>query len=67
MIYADIKSLIKKTTNECKNNIEKSSTTKEGEYVLSGFSMSTTWLFKNIKNMHDVHRSEDWMKEFGNT
>ena len=57
----------KKPPNERKNHLEKSSTTKEGEYVLSGFSMSTTLSFKNIQNKHDVRRSEDCMKEFGNT
>ena len=48
----------------CKNNAEKSSTAKVGEYIPSGFSMSTILLFKDIENKHDVHRGRDCMKKF---
>ena len=41
MIYSVLKSLIKKICN-CKNNPEKSST-KIGEQIPCGYSMSTIW------------------------
>ena len=37
--YEDLESLIK--TDRCKNNPEKSSPTKTGDHISSGFSMST--------------------------
>ena len=40
IIYVDLERLIEKT-DECKNNPENSSTTKSGEHIPSGFSMST--------------------------
>ena len=40
IIYADLESLIEKI-NGCKNNLEKSSTTKVSEFIPSGFQMST--------------------------
>ena len=46
IIYAELESL-KKTVDRCKNNFENSSTTKIGEHISSGFSMSTT-SFKSI-------------------
>ena len=42
IIYADIESLIKKI-DRCANNLEKSSTTKIGEHIPCGYSMSTIW------------------------
>ena len=39
IIYADIESLIKRIDG-CANNPEKSSTTKIGECILCGYSMS---------------------------
>ena len=54
IIYADLESLIEKI-NECKNNPEKSSTTKVSEHILSGFSVSTISSFKAI--------GEDCMKK----
>ena len=48
IIYADIESLIKKM-HECANNPEKSSTTKIGENIPSGYSMSTIWAFDHIQ------------------
>ena len=47
-----------------KNNSENSFTTKVGEHISSGFSMSTVSPFKSIKNKHDVHRNKDCMKIF---
>ena len=48
----------------CKNNPENSSTTKVGEHISSGFSMSTTSSFKSIESKHDVYRGKDCMKNF---
>ena len=50
--------------DECKNNSEKSSTTKVTEDISSRFSISTILSFKSIKNTHDVYRDEDCMKTF---
>ena len=38
---------------------EISLTTKFGERILSGFSMSTIQSFKDIENMHDLYRSKE--------
>ena len=48
----------------CKNNPENSSTTKVGEHIPSGFSMSTISSFKSIENKHDVYRGKGCMKMF---
>ena len=48
IIYADIESLIKKIDG-CANNPEKSSTTKIGEHIHCGYSMSATWGFDHIE------------------
>ena len=63
IIYADLKYIIEKIDG-CKNNPENSSTTKESEHFLSGFSMSTISFFRSIENEHDVYRSKDCMKKF---
>ena len=42
IIYADIESLIKKI-NGCANNPENFSTTKIGEHIPCGYSISTIW------------------------
>ena len=47
-----------------KNNPENSFTTKVGECVSSGFSMSTISSFKIIENSHDVYRSKNSVKTF---
>ena len=38
----------------CKDNPEKSSKTKVGENIPSGFLMTTVSSFNDIKNKHDV-------------
>ena len=43
---------------------ENSSTTKIGEYVPCGYSMSTIWSFNHIKNKHTLYRRKDCMKKF---
>ena len=63
IISADVESLIKRI-DVCKNNFEKSSTTKVGEHIPCGYSMSTIWKFDGIENKHDVYSGEDCMKKF---
>ena len=63
IIYADLKCLVEKI-DWCKNNPENLSTTKVGEHILSGFSMSTISSFKSIESKHDVGRGKDCMKNF---
>ena len=53
-----------KRVDRCKNNFEKSSTTKLGEHIPCGYSMSTIWNFDEIENKHDVYWDEDWIKRF---
>ena len=48
----------------CKNNHEKSSTTRGGEHILSGFSMTTVLSFKDIKNEHHAYLDKNCMKRF---
>ena len=50
-IYADLQSLVKKIY-DYKNNPKKSSTTKIGEHIPCGYSMSTIWTFDRTKNKH---------------
>ena len=49
IIYVDLEPLMGKIDG-CKNDPEKSSTTKVSEHITSGFSMSTTSSFKAIEN-----------------
>ena len=63
IIYADIESLIKKI-NGCANNPENSSTTKIGEHIRCGYSMSTIWAFDHIENKHTLNCGKDCMKKF---
>ena len=48
IIYADFECLIEKIDG-CKNNPDNSFTTKVGQHIPSGFSMSTISLFKNLE------------------
>ena len=61
--HADFECLVEKIDG-CKNNPEISYTTKAGEYIPSGFSMSTSSSFKSIENKHDLYRAKDCMKSF---
>ena len=47
-----------------KNNPENSFTTKVGENIPSGFSLSRISSFKSIGNKHAVYRRIDCMKKF---
>ena len=54
IIYADIESLIRKTDG-CANNPTNYSTTKIGEHILCGYSISTIWAFDSIENKHTLY------------
>ena len=49
---------------DVKRILKTSSRTKVGEYIPSGFSMSTISSFKTKENKHDVYRGKDCMKTF---
>ena len=66
IIYTYIESLIKKIDG-CRNNPENSSTTKIGEHIPCGYSMSALWNFYNMENKHTFYRREDLMKRFCNS
>ena len=61
--YADIESL-KEKIDGWVNNQERSSTTKIGEHIPCGYSMSTIWAFDSIENKSTLYRGEDCMKKF---
>ena len=63
IIYTDLESLIKEI-DRCENNPENSSTTKIGEHISCGYSMSTAWLFDHIENKHTLYRGKDCLKKF---
>ena len=63
IIYTDIETLIKKIDG-CANNPAKSSTTKIGEHIPCGYSMSKIWAFDQIENRHTLYRGKDCMKKF---
>ena len=55
IIYADLVSLIKKLDG-CANNRENSSTTKAGQRISCGYSMSNIWVFDNMENKYNLYR-----------
>ena len=63
IIYTYFKHLIKKV-DRWKNNPAELSTTKIGEHIPCGYSMSTIYTYDGIENNHDVYRGEDCMKKF---
>ena len=63
IIYAYLKSLIK-VIDGYKCNFEKSSTTKVGEHIPSGFLMPTILSFKDMKKNMMYKGGEDCMKKF---
>ena len=62
IIYVDLECIME-MIDGCKNNPEISSTTKAGELIASGFSLSTVSSFKT-ENKQDVQRCKDCMKKF---
>ena len=63
IIYADMESFIKKVDG-CANNPENSSTTKIGEHIPWGYSVSTIWAFDHIENKRTLYRGKDGMEKF---
>ena len=63
IIYTDLEFLTEKT-DVYKIIPEIASTTKVGERILLGFSMSTISSLKSIEDKHDVYRGKDCMKKF---
>ena len=63
IIYARIESLIRKI-NGCTNNPERSSTTKIGEHIPCGYSMSTIWGYDHIEDKHTLYLGKDCMNQF---
>ena len=55
IIYAELKSLLKKIDGFL-NNPENSSTTKIGEHIPCGCSMSTIWGFNHIGDVQNLYR-----------
>ena len=62
-IYADLEYLMEKIDG-CKTNPKNSFTTKVGENIPLGFSLSTILAFKSIENKYDVYRVKNCMKRF---
>ena len=54
IINADLESMIKRI-DECKNNLEKSSTTKIGEHIPCGYSIYT--MYTEVKTMKKICES----------
>ena len=63
IIYTDLEFLTEKT-DVYKIIPEIASTTKVGERILLGFSMSTISTLKSIEDKHDVYRGKDCMQKF---
>ena len=63
VIYDDIEFLIRKIDG-CASNPEKSSTTKIGENIPCGYSMSKIWRFYHIENKHTLYHGKDHIKKF---
>ena len=63
IIYADIESLLRKIDGLA-NNPEKSSTTKIGEHIPCGYSMSTISGFDHKEYKHTLYRGKDCVKKF---
>ena len=62
IIYADIKSLIRKIDG-CANNPENSSTKKIDEHIPCGYSMSKIWEFDHTEKKDTLYRGKDCMKK----
>ena len=62
IIYADLESL-KGKIDGCKNNPDKSSTTKVSEQIDQVFQCLHS-SFRDTENKHDVYRGKDCMKKF---
>ena len=63
IIYAELESLLEKTST-CHNNPKKSSTTKVNKHTASGYSLFTHCSFDNTKNEFHYDRGSNSMKTF---
>ena len=63
IIYAELEFLTKKIDG-CAKNQEKSTTTKLGEHIPCGYSISAVLAFDHIENNHNLYLGEDIMKTF---
>ena len=63
IIYTDIESLIRKI-GRCAGNPENFSTTKIGEHVPCGYSVSLIWTFDHRENKSTFDRGKDCMEKF---
>ena len=63
IIYADMESLLEKTST-CHNNSNESSTTKIKNHTPSGYSLFALCSFDNTKNLLSHYRSQQCMKKF---
>ena len=63
IVYADLEYWVKKI-DRCANDAEKSLTTKIGEHIPCGYSMSTIQGFDHIKNKHTLYHGKDCIKRF---
>ena len=57
IIYTDLECLVKRIKG-CEDNPEVSSTTKTGENIPCGYSMSTIWRFDHINDQHTLYRGQ---------
>ena len=57
IIYTDLECLVKRIEG-CEDNPEVSSTTKTGENIPCGYSMSTIWRFDHINDQHTLYRGQ---------
>ena len=62
IIYVDMESLIKRIDGRAINQ-ENFSTTKVGEHVPCGYSMSTIWGFDHIENERTSYREKDCIEK----
>ena len=62
VIFADLESLLEKM-NTCRNNPEKSSTTKINKHTASCYSLFTHCSFDRTKNKLDYYRGKNCMKK----
>ena len=63
IVFADLKSFLKKI-DTCHNNPIKSSTTTINKHVPSGYSSFTHCSVNTTKNKHDYYRGKGCMKNF---
>ena len=61
-MYANLESLITRI-DRCKNSFEKPSTTKSGEFIPCGNSISMTWTMNCTEKQH-IYRCEECMNKF---